>query len=167
MNEPTHFLYRLSCNLITSLIKTVIFMAMEELNNLGNLSKMFYCLFIDSCVFCWKVLFEGNREVDLNIQWEIKILRNPEKEQRIVTKGTTHNVIFIAQKNIPSAINGTPKNDMYFWNKFMMLDWTWPWYVKATETIPLVNLLYLPRSLMPSIASFNLLKNTRAFKTNK
>lgn len=67
-------------------------------------------------------------------------------------------VICTACKNVPSPIGGTLNNDMYFWNK---LDFAA--VCKATETVPSANLLYLHRSSMYSITSFNLLKNAKTF----
>lgn len=138
---------------------------MWPFSNIENLSQIFYCLFIDSSILPWIVLFKGQHEVGLDMQWKIIILKNPKKEQRSVPhelKGLYKmTVTFIAHKNVHSPINVTLNNDMHFWNKFSVFRIYW----SSLHCVrPLEQLLqYLHRSSVNSVTSLNLLKNAKAF----
>lgn len=85
VKKTTHFLYRFSCCLICSLDRNSDFRGLCAVSNIENLSKIFHCLFIGSFILLWIILFKGQHEVGLDMQWKIIILKSPKKEQGNVT----------------------------------------------------------------------------------
>lgn len=63
----------------------MISVAYVTVSNIENLSKIFHCLFIGSFILLWIILFKGQHEVGLDMQWKIIILKSPKKEQGNVT----------------------------------------------------------------------------------